>query len=151
MNNGCFALVDDEDYERVTQRKWRLHGNPADKTQYAAAHVRIDGKAKRELMHRFILQAKPGQTIDHKNRNGLDNRKSNLRYCTLSQNQANTETRTGSSRFRGVSWYKPTKKWRVKVGKNGFVGYYSTEEEAARIYNEKAVKRYGEFATLNHI
>lgn len=88
--------------------------------------------------------------VDHINGNGLDNRRVNLRLATSLQNQGNSrKRRNASSYYKGVSWYKPLKKWRaqIKVDKHVIhLGYFVSEEEAAIVYQEAAIAHFGEFA-----
>jgi hypothetical protein len=89
----------------------------------------------------------PKELIDHKNRNPVDNRLENLRECTYAQNNQNTPPRNG---HKGVS--KHGKQWsaRIKInGKDEYIGFYKTPEEAALKYNIRAKEEYGEFAWLN--
>lgn len=95
--------------------------------------------------------------IDHKNGNGLDNRRSNLRFCTNAQNQHNQRkwgSRSGkplSSRYKGVSWHRRGH-WRAKIqaqGKRRYLGQFQSEEAAARAYDRAARELHGEFAVLN--
>jgi len=91
--------------------------------------------------------------IDHGNRNKLDNRRSNLRRATQSQNGANSFLRSNNkSGFRGVSWYEQTKQWHAQITVEGRVKHliYSPDKfEAARAYNQAALHHFGKFARLN--
>jgi hypothetical protein len=93
--------------------------------------------------------------VDHINCNRIDNRKSNLRHATRSQNVRNTIPRTDtSSKFKGVHWHKASKKWMTRIyinGKRKFIGSFNNEYDAALAYNAAAAEHYGEFARLNHI
>ena len=104
-------------------------------------------------MHRFLLSPKDNEIVDHINGNGLDNRKSNLRLCTPSQNNQNFRIKkTSKSGYKGVCWHKASKKWRVTIKtvyKQVSGGYFSDKKEAALKYNELASKYFGEFARLN--
>lgn len=106
-------------------------------------------------MHRVIMERmlgrklRKGEYVDHKNRNGLDNRECNLRLCTQSQNNANTKiNKRNKSGCRGVSFNKEKQKWRVQIQRE-HLGYFSNLEEAAKTYDEKAIELFGEFAVLN--
>src|SRR3990167_9841185 len=105
------SLIDDEDFEIVNGIKWFCLS--VEKLSYAATNVKLsNGKSTLLLMHRLILGNHSGITIDHINGNGLDNRKSNLRFCTHAQNMANRKTpTTNKSGYKGVSAFG--KKWRV--------------------------------------
>ena len=106
-------------------------------------------------MHREILKCPKGLFIDHINRNGLDNRKNNLRVCSKSQNMMNTLIpKNNTSGYKGVSWSKRDKKWMAYIKiKNKFnnLGYFNIKEQAALAYNDAAKKYHGEFARLNKI
>ena len=106
-------------------------------------------------MHRLILNAKKGEQVDHINRNGLDNRKKNLRLCSHSQNGINRPfQKNNSSGFKGVHKYKYGGKWEVSIekgGKNFYVGVFSDKKEAALAYNKKAKELFGEFAYQNPV
>lgn len=146
LTKGLFALVDDEDYSRVSARRWcvlRHRGK-----FYARA-----SDTSRIYLHRFILGlTNEDPLVDHKDGNGLNNQKDNLRQATESQNHANSSYSKGSSRYRGVSWHKAQGKWSAKLGKypnRTYVGSYSNEEDAAHAYDAAAFIRWGEFAYLN--
>ena len=87
LTGGNFAIVDDEDHERVSKNKWQLNSRHGVKDPIFYARAKINTKIVQ--MHRVILNAKNGQYIDHINGNGLDNRKCNLRFATRSQNLMN--------------------------------------------------------------
>lgn len=141
LAGGRFALVDEDDYERVSRYNWCSYSNGA--TRYAQCdHV---------SMHHFILRTT--NETDHKNHNGLDNRKQNLRTCSHAQNVMNTRKTTGKlSRFKGVSFNKPINKWTSEITfqtNRSNLGYFENEEDAARAYDRAAIERFGEFAKLN--
>jgi hypothetical protein len=151
-----YAIVDPEDYERIVQDDWQLYDNH--NCKYYAARIE---DCKIVFMHRQIMgapsfglaQGGQGKVIDHRNREGLDNRKSNLRLATRSQNNCNRgRLKDGSSKYRGVSRSKKRRKWRAGINYNGIykhLGFFENEEDAARAYDEAAEIYHGEFATLN--
>lgn len=149
---NSFALVSDNDYEKVSGFKWYLH-----KTKNAVyARGRINER-KLIYMHRFITEANKNEIIDHINGNGLDNRIDNLRICTKSQNNWNRKiTGKNTSGYKGVS-FSPNgrkKKWAAKISfnnKHKTVGYFNTKEEAAIAWNSAAKKYHGKFAYQNDI
>lgn len=140
---GLIALVDEADAHKVCAFKWFLS-----RQGYAIANV---GKGrsgrKTAAMHRLILDVSPGQDIDHINRSKLDNRRSNLRTATRSQNNANCGRRSHSlNPFKGVR--KRDGKWVARLGDN-HLGRFATAEAAAAAYNRAAREIFGEFAGLN--
>lgn len=155
LTKGKVALVDDEDFEHLNQWKWQWHKGKY--TVYAMRSQRV-GFRKREsiLMHRQILSVtNPCIHIDHKDGNGLNNQKSNIRICDRSQNGMNQQKQVRSlSGFKGVTIdkHKKCNPWRARIsvkGKYLFLGYYPTEKAAAIAYNKKAAELFGEFARPN--
>jgi hypothetical protein len=144
LAHGCVALIDEADQALVQPFRWRVRR--CGTNWYVAASL---------LMHRWLAGAQPGQCVDHKNGNGLDNRRENLRICTKAENRRNARKARGVSRFKGVcpSGY-PGRPWCAQIcihGKSIFLGNYPTEVEAARAYNAAAIELFGEFARLNEI
>jgi hypothetical protein len=153
LTQGKVALIDDEDYEMVSRYRWNAY--IGGKRWYAKTNIQVPGVGQRTLrMHTLIMGVDPdGKHVDHRNLDGLDNRRSNLRWATRSQQKQNNAIRIdGSSGYRGVFWYRPTKKWLVQINANGkrfHVGYFSGAADAARAYDAKARELHGEFARLN--
>lgn len=145
LSQGKVALVDKEDYERLSKHKWNYNG------RYAKRTVNQRGKYETILMHRFIMNTPETMYTDHINGNKLDNRKSNLRVCTPRENSWNGRGHHNNpSKYKGVNWNPQRNNWRVRVdGK--YHGSFKTEKEAAKKYNELAKKIYGEYAFLNDI
>jgi hypothetical protein len=147
LTQGKFAIVDAEDFDWLNQYQW--YACKCKSTYYAARVER--GKTIR--MHREIMRAPKGVLVDHINHTGLDNRKSNLRLCTNAQNCYNQRpSARGTSRYKGVSWHKCSRKWSARVrcdGKFNNLGDYKDEMAAAMAYDDKAVELFGEFAYLN--
>ena len=150
LSQGKIALVDDGDYEGLMKHKWSAtnHGH----TFYAIRHERVDGKQVSILMHRQILGCNRGQQVDHRDRDGLNNTRANIRPCSASQNHMNTMWGRGKSGYRGVIWDKRGGVWVVRVKLNGRqknIGYFDDAASAARAFDVAAVEHYGEFAILN--
>jgi hypothetical protein len=106
------------------------------------------------MMHRLIMNTPKGMDTDHINGDSLDNRRCNLRICTHAQNQRNLKKILGNNKYKGVSLFKKTQKWRARIQINRMglhLGYFDTEEEAAKAYNEAAEKHFGEFSRINII
>jgi hypothetical protein len=155
LTKGMVTIVDDDDYKWLSKFKWFSH--KARHSYYASRSVLKNGKTTTIDMHREILglQHRDGKISDHINRNGLDNRKENLRIVSMSENTMNHKLYcTNTSGYHGVSWDKNKNKWRASlhIKKNGkHVGYYSDPIEAAYAYDMAAKKYYGEYATLNFL
>jgi hypothetical protein len=151
LTRGMVALVDDEDFEDLSQYQWQA--STGRYCSYAVRDIYKNGSHWRERMHRRIMNAREGNCVDHKNHNGLDNRRDNLRICSPSQNLQNMRnSKGGSSQYKGVSWSRAAHKWKVAVQHNGeqiHLGVFCDEKEAARVYDEEAQKLFGEFAFLN--
>jgi hypothetical protein len=146
---SMWAVVDLADLERVQRHRWHVLILPH--TSYAQGRV-TPGSQKMISLHRFIMNPGPGLDVDHINHDGLDNRRSNLRVATRPLNLGNSRPRAGSSVFKGVSWRKQERTWRAGIGVNGrniHLGFFSTEEAAARAYDAAAREVFGEFAYLN--
>ena len=151
-NNKGVALVDDEDYDELIKHKWHLRDI---KIMHVATKVKIDGKWFEKRMHHFLVDVPEGFEVDHIDRNGLNNQKSNLRVVTHSQNMMNRNSCKGSSsKYKGVTWDKKDKKWRAQIvlnKKHYYLGLYRNEIDAAKIYNERAKELHGEYANLNEV
>lgn len=148
LTQGRFAIVDDEDFEYLNQWKWCF-----DKTGYARRSEGVSlGKIKNFSMHREINRTPKGLQTDHKNGEGLDNRRCNLRTATHSQNQQNRKHSHGISEFKGVCWHKILGKWNAYIrikGKLKHLGFFENERKAATVYDTAARKYFGEFAMTN--
>ena len=153
LTQGKIAKIDDCDYEEIKEHSWFAHRSKKKNikdTWYAGTNIRINGKLKTIHLHTFIMNTPKSYDIDHINGDGLNNQRSNLRICTRSENLRNRKKVTGTSKYKGVSFYKTTKKWRSQIdGKH--LGLYDTEEEAAKVYNNFAICLFGEFAKINLI
>lgn len=143
-----YALVDDEDFDKCNQYKWSLG---------TGTYIKSSKIGK---LHRFIMNCPDDKVIDHIDHNPLNNQKSNLRICTISQNGGNRmkpkkyKNRYMTSKFKGVRWHKHAKKWSSHITINfqqEHLGAFNSEVEAAKAYNDAAVKHFGSFACLNNI
>ena len=163
LTQGQYALVDDEDFEYLNQFKWYAYRRHIKYTYYAGRTIRENGSKKTIRMHNIIAQRyfeNNYEQIDHKDRNGLNNQKENLRICSISQNCMNRRS-YGVSNFSGVSLHKYSHmlknglkeyvKWRARIKVNGksiFLGSFKTELEASEAYKKAAKIHFGEFANI---
>ena len=147
LTKGSFTLVDDEDYEYLSQWKWQLSTSGM-----ASRHKYPSGVY---WMHRVIMNCPDGKEVDHINGNPLDNRKENLRICSHAENMRNSSIqKNNTSGYKGVYWNNERKKWQAQISiKNKVVplGRFDDIKDAARAYNEAAKENYGVFARLNNV
>lgn len=153
LTQGYVAIIDNRDFERVSRYKWCAC--KCNNKIYAQTSRDSLGGAVR--MHRFILRLERGNPLqaDHKDGNGLNNRRRNLRRATVQQQRMNTAKIQGCvSEYKGVHFHKPTRTWNARIKFNRkFISlkYHTTEIEAARAYNAKAIELFGRFAKLNPV
>ncbi len=148
LTQGKVALVSDEDYEELSKHKWHARYNRG--LFYACRTVTVSPRREANVyMHQVVCC----KGADHKDGNGLNNQRDNLRPATHQQNQFNRGPRLGScSRFKGVYRDKDRKKWRACIrisGSKKHIGYFDDELKAATAYDDKARELFGEFAWLN--
>ena len=139
------VLIDAEDMDLLLKYKWWIARK---QNNYMMVYTQV--KRKTIPIHRLIMGAKPGQIIDHINRNPLDNRKVNLRFCSARQNCFNTGFKpSNTSGVIGVDYRKDRMKWRATVRINGVkkaLGHFDTKEQAEAARLEAELKYYGEFS-----
>lgn len=144
-NPRKYTIVDDEDFEKLSQFRWNLTGGGRGHGNYVARR----NDRTPVYMHREILNAPKGMEVDHINGNRTDNRKSNLRLCTSTQNNWNMRLRKDNTTgYKGLRWRADVKSWRVNVKKDGKeiqVGYFKDKKEAIRARDTAAKELYGEF------
>lgn len=152
---GRVVLVDDEDYELMTQYRWHVRetaasGNRKASGPYALTNIHREGRRTSALMH-TLLTGWP--LVDHINHNGLDNRRENLRPATRSQNLQNMTGRSNRRwRFKGIEKPSRGRQWKAYIKVDGrlrHLGYFATDEEAARAYDAAAREAFGPYACLN--
>lgn len=151
LTQGYCALVDDADFDRVMAAgPWQATPSRGGRV-YAQRHVRRrDGRKTSQKLHTFLTG---WPEVDHRNGDGLNNRRENLRRVSRTQNNANARLRKDStSGFKGVSWQKRDRTWYARIvvsGQRRFLGCFRTAEEAARAYDAAARELFGEFARPN--
>lgn len=142
---GLIARIDDEDFELVSNYQWRCANR---KKPWKYAISRVSGI----LMHRLITNATKGVLVDHKNGDGLDNRRENLRLATHAENMRNSKGHKNTkSGIKGAYWHDLAKKWfsSIMVNRvNHRLGFFDTPEEAGLAYAEAAKRLHGEFHNL---
>lgn len=148
--HGIFTILySDEDRSLISKYTWTIH-----KTKWGVYARTGNSKIGTIPMHRMIMGC-PDSFVDHINRNTLDNRRDNLRVVTITQSNINKDKSPKSNTpYKGVSYDKHIGKYRVRVSigrKQYFGGYYNDTKEAAKKYNELALKYHGEFAVLNQL
>lgn len=156
ITQGHWIIVDVDDYGFVSKRKWQVRYGYGSK-KYARATFVMGGKRKTRYIHQMLIAAPKGMVTDHKNGDGLDNRRSNLRVCTYSQNGCNkkrTDRYEKKTEFKGVTWCGTNKyrKWIASITINKktiYLGFFHTDKEAAMAFDKAALIHHGEFAYLN--
>lgn len=148
IHGECFIFIDGEDFDKVKNYHWSIQKSKN------SVYARTTIKGKSINMHRLLFGF-PKSMLDHKNGNGLDNRRENIRKCTIGENGMNRKKQLCvSSVYKGVSQRKESKKYEVSIKLNGktiHLGTFTNEHDAGEVYNKKAVELFGEFARLNII
>lgn len=157
LTKGYKALVDDEDYSAVNEYTWYVFFSASN--IYAKTFIKLENNKRKSLfMHQLVYElsgqiASNSHHIDHKDCNGLNNCRTNIRQASYQNNQANSRKMSKSSSvYKGVSFSKTRNKWEayIKVNKIKInLGRFSDEREAANSYNIAAMKYFGEFARIN--
>jgi hypothetical protein len=144
LTNGGVALVDAEWFEELNQFKWHQSRG------YAVRYVPYS--TTKILMHRVVNKTPDRMETDHKNQNRLDNRTTNLRSCTKSQNAMNRGKRAdNTSGYKGVTWHKRNRSWYASVyadGRRVHLGSFKDKLEAAKAVEDNIAKYHGKFARI---
>lgn len=153
LTQGKTTIVDDQDFEILSQISWYYHKG------YAARTEIRDGKRHTLYMHRLLMKPPKGMIVDHINGNKLDNRRKNLRICNRAENNRNMihyrsrKRAVTHSKYKGVYWVGGKKNpWVAQIRYNKrqiHLGYFSTEKEAALAYDQAAFELFGPFACPN--
>jgi hypothetical protein len=159
--NGHIVILNKSDFSKVCNHTWYALKNR--NTYYAVRKVSLGistltGKQIRQMlyMHRVIMDTPPNKITDHRDGNGLNNTRYNLRVCTVSQNNQNRkkQNKPALSQYKGVTYNKKDSRWIAQIWfdhNNNFLGGYANEIDAAIAYNKKASELFGKFALLNII
>lgn len=154
--SGHKVKIDEEDRSAIEQHSWRVIVSPHKRFRVVAS-IKFGEKVKTITLGNFLMKPPKGKQVYSRRFNeGLDFRKDNLIVCTMKERQRLLPKRkfTTSSKYRGVSFQKNSKKWRAAIqveGKNINLGEFKTEESAATAYNEAAKKHFGPHAYQNNI
>jgi hypothetical protein len=153
LHNGLLALVDADDFDRLSRFSWRATKSKTGHEKWYAVRGGLKGEPSNVFMHRVIMDiTHPDVHVDHKNGNGLDNTRGNLRFCIESLNSANARLPLGPSGLRGVYVRKDTGRYRASISVTNrtlCLGTYADAHTAALAYDNCARLIFGEFATLN--
>ena len=148
-----WASVDDEDYKRLMRFKWHLDRGYPRRSLYLGGG-RANAKVKHIRMHQDIISTTGDMHTDHIDRDKLNNQRSNLRVCTRSTNMANKPPyKNNKSGYKGVA-INSNQKWQANIqvnNKSMYLGQYATKIEAAKAYNQAALKHFGYNTYLNPI
>lgn len=151
LTKGAIAYVSDEDFEAVNKFKWHLANKG-----YPARRLRVSEGGGILFLHNQILKCPIGMEIDHKDGNKCNCQRENMRFATSLQNGFNKRKRFNAtgSKYKGVVYRKDIKKYRAAIQANKIrviLGLFDSEVDAAKKYNEAAIKLHGEFARLNQL
>jgi hypothetical protein len=150
LETGHCVQIDSSDYHLLEGEKWWVAKD---------GYVKVFAEGPPQRLARLVMDAKPGQIVDHVDRNPLNNKRSNLRFCDDSQSSSNQQKtkRPSTSRFKGVFRSNPVRgskksPWTAQIsfrGKSIYLGSFVNEEDAARAYDASAIQTHGEFAATN--
>lgn len=150
LTKGYVATIDSNDAPKVIGNNWCALTSPRRKAVYAVRVEQKDSIQRMIFMHRVIADAPDELHVDHKDGNGLNNRRENVRTCTQAQNNINTGVRADNkSGYKGVFWETRSRRWRSEIRRNGrskHLGYFQTAELAYEAYSKASLLLHGEFA-----
>lgn len=149
LSQGLFALIDDEDYDKLSKFSWHVSNK-----DYARRNVNTGSREGRSTVYmaREIVDVPVGLQIDHKNGNKLNNQKDNFRFVNNGTNCQNRKQNNNSTGYIGVVLHKASGKYVAQIGyqkKRIHLGSFSTKEEAAKAYDEAATRFFGLGALTN--
>ena len=149
------VFVDDADYDELMKIHWYVWKKSTANTMYARAYFKIGKIKKMKYMHQFLMESQGKFKVDHKDRNGLNNQRSNLREATGQENIMNVQPqnrKNKTSKYKGVNLHR--NRWRARIRVNGkliCLGEYKSEIRAGWEYDEGVAKYFKEFGYLNFI
>lgn len=150
LTRGYTATICAEDAAIVAGYHWRAKVDK--KTVYAVTSVLVDGCRKVLSMHRLILGNPKGAQVDHRDTDGLNNVRSNLRLATHAENQQNkTPYKNNTTGAKGIYWDARVERWRARIAYNSkrkSLGYFATKDEAQKAYADAASQLHGDFANI---
>lgn len=132
------VIIDKEDLEKVMQYRWYIAKN--DNGYYAKTNIKEGQKFKSTYMHRLLKDCPKNRVIDHRNGNGLDNRKCNLKICTQKENTNNQKlSSNNTSGYRNICWNRINKTWDVQI-KHKRIGQYNELKDAVIARNKYLIE-----------
>lgn len=142
--------------DKCKKYKWFVNksGTKLEECFYGGVLIKDESnKTHTLLIHRYIMDAKNNEDVDHRDRNTLNNRKSNLRKCNTSENISNAGLKTSNkSGHRGVCWSKTENKWIAYIMKNYHhhtLGYFTNIEDAIECRHRAEIRYFGEFRPID--
>lgn len=148
LTQGKTAIVSDSDFNSVSRFKWQA----VERSGKWYARARLPSPAAKSIyvyLHRFILNPTGRFVVDHKNGDGLDNRRSNIRISSQSQNLMNMDRKSGHKGYCRHRKSGLIRAYIVKNGKQTHLGLFKNEKDAAKAYDNAAISMFGKFARLN--
>lgn len=153
LSQGYRAVIDAIDAPFVAGNDWSALVLANRRKVYAVRVKQISGKQQTILLHRLLMNAPDNMHVDHKDGDGLNCRRDNMRVCTQAENNRNTPRRSDNrSGFKGVFWDTRAQKWRSEIRRDGIskhLGFFISPEDAHAAYSIAALELHGQFARLS--